>query len=267
MGFTPQLDTPLLEAIEALGVPIATFNYDDLAERVLHRSSALYEETEHVPSWLSGQDRRILHLHGIWNRQESIVFTSGQYERIKNDDQCQHWLRTLFSAHSLLFVGCGSTADDPNFHQLLEWHKDLNKGRKQVRTHFALVSSGDSRLNEEKGPGIVVPLAFGKYSELAKYILDLLADSGRLRTNAGPSPIDANIAAFDDQIKASSVNLRGTLMKRLCANVRGGVTVIVGEDGGEGKTTLLDQLIIDHVRHDSTVRKILYYSFYEQQRR
>ena len=63
----------------------------------------------------------VLHLHGWFNKPESVVLGLGSYLAVKTHPHAKAVLELFTINHTLLFVGCGDTMHDPNFTRLIEW--------------------------------------------------------------------------------------------------------------------------------------------------
>ncbi|HEV7240791.1 MAG TPA: tetratricopeptide repeat protein [Thermoanaerobaculia bacterium] len=115
-------DGSIIDAVHALGAPIATTNYDDLLTRG--------RGTEHVP-WTDvpaaqeihrgDRDNVVLHLHGCFDHPESVVLGVKSYSTILKSRGAQAIQQALAAHKSLLFIGCGEGLSDPNFGALLKW--------------------------------------------------------------------------------------------------------------------------------------------------
>jgi SIR2-like domain len=82
---------------------------------VTWRQSALFEQV------LRGDYEAILHLHGHWQDSESVVLGIRSYEAVVGTIHAEAMRRALASTRTLVFVGCGSGLDDPNFGALRQW--------------------------------------------------------------------------------------------------------------------------------------------------
>jgi SIR2-like domain len=110
----------VLDALKALDIPIATTNYDGLIEEVVDWPPVTWQERSRVEEVLRGGRPGVLHLHGYWDKPESVVLDIRSYEQVISDAHAQAVLRSLLLNFSLLFIGFGSGLSDPNFGSLLE---------------------------------------------------------------------------------------------------------------------------------------------------
>jgi tetratricopeptide (TPR) repeat protein len=111
-------------ALHALGVPIITTNYDDLIEYVTKRQPITWQDSSAVDRTLRGDTNHVLHIHGYFERPESVILTLDDYSRVKSDAHTQAVMRAMVSNKTYLFIGCGGTLDDPNFELMLSWFRE-----------------------------------------------------------------------------------------------------------------------------------------------
>jgi hypothetical protein len=119
-------DKALLEAIHALPGMLATLNYDNLMEEATGRQAVTWKQADVMQDVLRGtiqSKEKVLHLHGHVNDPESVVLGESSYEKAKNDPHAKSVLRSFFISHTVVFIGCSGTLNDPNFRHLIEWGK------------------------------------------------------------------------------------------------------------------------------------------------
>jgi tetratricopeptide (TPR) repeat protein len=163
------------DALEALAklrtehrLPVLTTNYDDLLHPGLglgHEPVTWEDERgEFMRQVLGGEMDAVCHLHGRWNRIDSVIFGRGDYETIIRERLVQFLQQTAPTFRSLLFVGFGQGGDDPNFSRLLDWiTKELQA---TLHQHFCLVRNGDSAIVQG-----IVPVPYGDdYGDLAPFL-------------------------------------------------------------------------------------------------
>lgn len=130
-AFRPLQADPILSAtldalreLQRAGALLLTTNYDDLLSKAtdlppvtrLDREDFLRAITR--PSKDSGA---ILHIHGHWQKADSVVLGLRSYEDILKDEAFQAAFQALWLNNHWLFVGCGNGLDDPNLGRLLSW--------------------------------------------------------------------------------------------------------------------------------------------------
>ena len=134
-------NTTLLRAILQLpSALVATTNYDKLLSLHKPGSEAVTwrQPGEVTYSLRTGQN--IVHLHGAWNDPESEIFGAEDYGRIVEDEAYRSFLKTIWTAYTILFIGCSFDGmRDPDFIALLDWAAATFPNAQY--THFALVKS------------------------------------------------------------------------------------------------------------------------------
>lgn len=133
----------LHDAIGALGVPLATTNYDGLLEYTLERQAVTWRDHGLVEKFLDGDLWRqaVLHLHGHYREPVSVVLGISSYEAMLDDLHAKDTLRNLFRNRDILFIGMGGGLQDPNFEQLLDWAAEVKLPME--RQHWLLVRKGE----------------------------------------------------------------------------------------------------------------------------
>lgn len=135
----------ILHALGALGIPVATTNYDGLLEYELGLQPMTWRTHGLVDQLMTGTfpGGGVLHLHGYFNEPQSVVLGASSYDKVLEDKRAQDTLRNLLRNRDLIFVGMGGGLSDPNFGALLEWAKDVTLP--DSRYHFLLVREDDAR--------------------------------------------------------------------------------------------------------------------------
>jgi hypothetical protein len=170
----------LLEAIAALGIPIATTNYDGLLEAVTGQPAVTWTQTALVVKLLRGEERGILHLHGFWREPGSVVLGIRDYQDVLGAGTAQHVQRVLPTLNGLLYIGCGAGLADPNFSALRRWIGDTLRGT--THRHFRLVRDRDvdSAQREHDRSEQTVVLGYGaRFEDLGPFLRKLARDAGR----------------------------------------------------------------------------------------
>jgi hypothetical protein len=130
-----------LRALKDLEIPIVTTNYDSLIEQVTGRAPVTWKESWRVQEVLRGKDDAIVHLHGYWQKPESVVLGIRSYDEILGSDT-QELLRALVAMKCMLLIGFGAGLQDPNFSPLRNWMA-ASYGRSSFR-HFRLYCQAES---------------------------------------------------------------------------------------------------------------------------
>ena len=182
------------KALEALNVPLFTTNYDTLLERVTRRSPLTWKDGSQWQSVQEDPNAGIVHLHGIFNRPDTVVLGARSYESVVSDERAQNALRSLASTTSLVFVGFGAGIADPNFAGLRGFLSTVLA--ESPRHHYRLVVNGDvdnARKQHEPGEHIQVLGHGDSHDSLADRLFDLAperpASPGVPRPSERPRPV------------------------------------------------------------------------------
>ncbi len=198
-------DPNLIQAVAALGAPIATTNYDNLLEAVTGRDSATWMQVDHAQLALKGQTPDIVHLHGHWRVPESVILSAHSYGRLGSGGPANALQRGIGSTRTLLFIGCGAGLEDPNFAGLREWLSSVFPNTEA--RHYRLCRDTElAGLRELHADESIVPLAYGaSHGDLVPFLRGLGTAS---RTRGGVtrtlSP-ELALAALCEQARAATV--------------------------------------------------------------
>lgn len=192
VGSLELLDRSVPEALLALGAPVATTNYDDL----IREASSGWERVTWVNSSgmlraLQGDVRAVAHLHGHWFEPHSVVLGVKSYEELGGSGPAQALQRAMATMSSLLFVGVGDGASDPNFGALREWLAQTFPDS-QYRHYRLCLNSDVGLLSAEHDPGErILPVGYGdSHDDLAGFLRDLAKTP-----SARPSTLRVSAAA------------------------------------------------------------------------
>lgn len=177
-----------MRAIASRGVPIATLNYDKLIEKATGLPSASLDEPRSVMAWARRETASILHLHGVWDKPQTIVLNMEDYSAAVRDDFRTNLQRNLAAFNRVLFIGCGATLSDPNLSALICWMKDV-VGAASLK-HYALVKDDEvqERNRDPLWHGFVDPIGYGEnHEDLPTFILNELISSVSKTSNRGKS--------------------------------------------------------------------------------
>ena len=161
----------ILQALDKIAVAknrIATTNYDHLIAEALRWDRADWTNHLRVIEALRGERPAVWHIHGDFDRPNSIVFSQSDYARIASSELPQFVQKLAGLDFTLVFVGCsGSGLSDDNVGRLLDWmHRGLSGlGDK----HFVLVADD----NKDAWPAGVMPVPFGAHAALPAYLAKL----------------------------------------------------------------------------------------------
>lgn len=156
------------EALSKLPFPLMTTNYDTLLDG--ERGSAVWTNSSDVQAALAGLSRKVVHLHGIWDQAETAIISGADYQRLLSSETAQHLQKAASSLKSLVYVGYGAGLDDPNFDQLIRWHR--SKFVPSTVTHFRLCLNNElATLQALHAGDHIHPVAYGDtYDELPEFL-------------------------------------------------------------------------------------------------
>lgn len=173
----------LLEVLKALhekSAILLTTNYDDILERYCGLRRIGRSNQDDIIRFRRGDLDGVFHVHGSWHDPQEVVLDTTDYYTIVHSDEVQTMLKAFLDDKTILFVGCGSGLEDPNFNALLKWASERHKNI--PHRHCLLIRDGDSLkyrplLRLKYGPG---------YQDLVAYLGKLLEDPSQLRGTQSP---------------------------------------------------------------------------------
>ncbi|MFE4834518.1 SIR2 family protein [Arthrobacter sp. NPDC056691] len=178
-------------SLEQLELPILTTNYDQLIEKALRRTSIDWTDAESMREVFKGETPSVGHLHGVWNRPNTVVLSESDYTRVMHDQPGQFVQQAHYSTKSFIYVGFGSGLHDPNFSRLLKRHSVLFPDSRG--DHFRLCLSSElSQLESAHAEHDIRVISYGhEYEDLAPFIDSLRGGAPSAKT---PSPKRDNLA-------------------------------------------------------------------------
>lgn len=207
-ALTPR-DTSWAKALDKLGSPILTTNYDSLIEGATEREPATWQSSSEIQKILVNNSTKIGHLHGFWEEPESVVLSQSDYTRLLSSSSAQELQKAASVLKSIVYVGVGAGLADPNFSRLIDWHR-TSFGTSGHR-HFRLcLSSEVEALMAEHRSDHIVPVAYGSDFPALPVFLDSLApNSDKLAvissTGQVLDPTQLAIEALADQVRMQSI--------------------------------------------------------------
>ena len=182
-------EATLLQDLAALPGLLATLNYDHLLEKATGRPAITWQEANAVQEVLRGQRQAILHLHGEYQKPESVVLGLASYHKVKDDPHAKAVLQWFTLGKTLLFVGCGDTVLDPNFQQLIAWGTEaLND---VVPRHRLLCRGSELVAYQQKLAAApwLLPIAYGDdYAALGPFLRSLVPVGAAASAPPGARP-------------------------------------------------------------------------------
>jgi tetratricopeptide (TPR) repeat protein len=135
---------------------------------------------------LRGDDQGVLHLHGFWDRPETVILGIRDYAKILGETHAQTMQRTIRATRTLLFVGCGEGLRDPNFGAFLKWSEPVFAASEY--RHFRLARESEvAELQKLHAPAQrLFVLSYGpNHTDLAPFLRSIAP------TGAPPAPAPA----------------------------------------------------------------------------
>jgi hypothetical protein len=184
---SPQIkSTELADSIHRLCAPILlTTNYDTLlnsANSIYGKEVFNWKEFQLVQRAINKSSKFNLHLHGIYDKPDTIILSELDYEQLNTQSGYKAILQTLWTAKHFLFIGCsrdGVMDDDfstvirffndwfpmlPHSHYILLNEKEIKKG-----THLELLRECN-----------VTAISYGEdYDQLSTFINSINPNIGR----------------------------------------------------------------------------------------
>ncbi|MFA6448558.1 MAG: tetratricopeptide repeat protein [bacterium] len=178
----------VIDALHSLGIPIATTNYDGLLEEVTGLSPVTWMDGHIIERTLRGEDEKIIHLHGFWEKPESVILGIRSYEKILNNELFQSFLKTIQIMRTVIFVGCGEGLSDPNFEALLEWTGKVLSGSEYRRFRLAREEEVETLQKQHTSEQRLCVISYGKdYDDLAPFIKSLVPNKHVDQEAASPA--------------------------------------------------------------------------------
>lgn len=164
----------VIEALHRLDIQLATTNFDGLIEEVTGLAPVNWMEGAKVERVIRGDDRGVLHLHGYWDKPESVILGIRSYEQVMSDAHAQNVLRALQAMKTLFFVGFGTGLKDPNFAAFLRWTGDVFRQSEYRRFRLGKDDEVEALQREHPPEQRLFVLSFGKeHSDLARFLRNL----------------------------------------------------------------------------------------------
>ena len=152
------------------GAKLMTTNYDELLEHHCNLQRIRLSIPEDVRKYEQGILDGVFHIHGSYQDPQEVVLDPISYYRVKISNDVQSLLKTFLGHNTVLFVGCGTGLEDPNFNALLDWASSREENI--PNHHFVLAQDGD---NLRYNP--LITLRYGSnHEDLVAYLNALLED-------------------------------------------------------------------------------------------
>jgi len=218
VGSLPLVDQSVPEAILGLCVPVATTNYDRLIEGSSGWGSVTWRDGAGIQRVLRGDEGPVVHLHGFCDEPQSVVLWVCSYQQVLGAGAAKALQRAMASMRSLVFVGVGDGANDPNFGALRQWLARTFPGTEYRHFRLCLESKVKAQAAKHGRDERIVPIAYGReYGELAGFLRSL-ASTGAAGT--GMLEVDVKAPPGASWLLARAVTLgRDAQLAELPANL------------------------------------------------
>lgn len=174
VGQLPLVDRSVPDALQKLGVPLITTNYDSLLEQASGLRPVTWRDGAQVERVLRGDEQSIIHLHGHWEDPESVILGIRSYDQILRDEHAQNMMRAMRSYKSLLYIGYGDGLRDPNFGPFLKWSRNLFADSEYRHFRLSLDKDVPSLQKQHPPEERLYVLSYGaRHDDLGHYLLSL----------------------------------------------------------------------------------------------
>lgn len=209
IGALTPTDSSWAEALDKVGCPILTTNYDSLIEQATGRQSTTWQSSSEMQKILVNNSTKVGHLHGFWEEPASVVLSQGDYTRLLNSGSAQELQKAASVLKSIVYVGVGAGLTDPNFSRLIDWHRSSfgTSGHRHYR--LCRASEVDALMVGHRSDHIH-PVAYGSdFSDLPAFLQSLVPNSDN-QAVISPSgqvldPTQLAIEALADQVRMQSI--------------------------------------------------------------
>ena len=175
----------ILKALHERGAILLTTNYDDILEKHCGLNRISRSNHDDVSKFQRGDLNGVFHIHGSYHDAHEVVLDTTDYYEVKHSNEVQDILKTFLTYKTVLFIGCGSGLEDPNFDVLLKWASEREKNI--TYRHCLLIRDGDS---VDYQP--LVRVKYGPtYEDLVVYLKRLLQDQTDIQSGAASGDPDS----------------------------------------------------------------------------
>jgi nucleoside phosphorylase len=170
----------ILKALHEKGATLLTTNYDDVLEEHCGLRRVGRSNQDGVLRFQRGDIDGVFHIHGSYHDAHEVVLDTTDYYEVKHSDGVQDMLKTFLQYKTILFVGCGSGIEDPNFDALLKWASEWHKN---IPHRHCLLIRDDDGVNYQP----LLRVKYGpRYEDLVVYLKRLLDDHTEAQSLARP---------------------------------------------------------------------------------
>jgi hypothetical protein len=194
----------MLKALHERGATLLTTNYDDVLEKHCGLQRIGRWNQDDVSRSQRGDLNGVFHIHGSYHDAQEVILDTTDYYEVKHSDRVQDVLKTFLQYKTILFIGCGSGLEDPNFDALLRWASERYKN--MPNRHCLLIRDNDSAKYYS-----LVRLKYGpRYDDLVVYLKRLLDDQTETQNSAAVVGLDSTRGTIAISF-VKILNIRGCL--------------------------------------------------------
>ncbi len=180
-----------------------TTNYDLLLEKATGLRTLSYDEPDKAFDMLDKRlSTHVLHIHGVYDSahgKDNVIADETQYKAIIKNQGAQ-FIQGILGTRTLIFVGCGKTAEDANISRFIRF---ANEHLKMNRTYYYLINSNSP---VDGLPANIVQIPYGdSYDDIPLFLEDIA--QLRLREKIKKSPLVGR-TAYDTHSHATDALLR-----------------------------------------------------------
>jgi hypothetical protein len=169
-------DRSAIRAIAQFPFPILTTNYDELIEEVTGRHAVTWKDVDAMKRLVAGRAPAVGHLHGLWSDPDSVIFSDADYARLLSSEGLVAIEQAIATLKTIIFVGVGQGAQDPNLLRLAEWQAQTFKATGVQ--HIYMCTAGElEKARLRFAPYAIEPVAYGtEHSQLPDFLDTLVGE-------------------------------------------------------------------------------------------
>lgn len=198
IGTLPLTRRDLIESLVSLNTHVLSTNYDVLIEKTTGMPTLTVDFAKSVLEAISPSSQKsVVHLHGVYDRPDKVVFSRAQYARHINNQITQVVERAISLSKTLVFIGVGDGVRDPHFEELINW---IGTHGTETDSRQYILLTNPEMANFVTPTGLVaVPYGEG-YSQLPEFLRKLQPFSNlkSRRRQLGQNPaVETALAQYD----------------------------------------------------------------------
>jgi hypothetical protein len=168
-----------------------TTNYDELLEHFCGLQRVRRSIPDDIRKYERGIENGVFHIHGSFQDPKEVVLDATDYSQVKDSEDVHNLLKTFLAHNTILFVGCGSGLEDPNFDALLKWASSRSKNI--PHHHYLLAREVENPMYDP-----LITLKYGRnFDDVVPYLnklLEIEEDRNAQEEKVRPKPSDRDKA-------------------------------------------------------------------------